>query len=348
MFGKDKSVKEEAPVEEAPQPPTAEELAISNIADGTPEASEAKALVLTGQLTQAEYLLEQLLEKNPANCDAWHAIGHAQRLQGKLPEAMESYSQAIEVAYRYHSIIHFEHSAACLQRASLLFSMGEEEKAKADIEQAIFQDHSNQPALTLQQNGWQRGMELPEYENNLMTAVACETEIRRKPCSFDELLPYQQAHDKAIYYWRHGHNEHAIGLMSEMLKQNKDYPMAWHHRALMFLELQDPRQAQADLEKAIEAGEKWHKNYHHDAALHHFHRGQLQQQMGDHDMATMDFNKAIDIDKTLALAHIALAHIHHGNGQFPDAINDLNNALAVDPRPEWQELLTQWTQAMAG
>ncbi|MDG1286055.1 MAG: tetratricopeptide repeat protein [Rickettsiales bacterium] len=347
MFGKDKLV-EETPQAVEPEVSTAEDLSLSNIADGTPEASEAKALVLTGQFTQAEYLLEQLLEKNPANCDAWHALGHARRLQNKLPEALEAYSHAIEVAYRYHSIIHFEHSAACLQRALLLFAMGEAEKAKADIEMAIFQDHNNQPALTLQQNGWQRGMELAEYESNLMTAVACETEIRRKPCDLEELLPYQQAHDTAIYYWRHGHNEHAIGLMSEMLKQNKDYSMAWHHRALMFLELQDTRQAQADLEKSIEAGQNWHKSYHHDAALHHFHRGQLQQQMGDHDMAMMDFNKAIDIDKGLALAHVALAHIHRSNGQIPDAITDLNNALAVDPRPEWQELLTRWTQAMVG
>ena len=324
----------------------AKKLVISNIADGTPEASEAKALVLTGQLTQAEYLLETLIERNPSNCDVWHAIGHARRLQGKLPEAMEAYSNAVDVAYRYHSIIHFEHSAACLQRALLLFSMGEEERAKADVAMAIFQDHGNEPALLLQANGWQRGMEIPEYESNRMTAVACEEEIRRQPYHYDDLLPYQQAHDKAIYYWRHGHNEHAIGLMSEMLKQNTNYAMAWHHRALMFLELNDPRQALADLDKSIEAGEKWHSAYHHDASLHHFHRGQLQLQQGDVDMAMMDFTKALDIDKTNAGAHVELGHIHYNNGQLPTAIADIDHALAIDPREEWQALREQWTAGM--
>lgn len=324
------------------------QLTISNIADGSPEASEAKALVLTGQISQAEYLLETLLEKNPNNCDVWHAIGHARRLQNKLPEALEAYSNAIEVAYRYHSIIHFEHSAACLQRALLLFAMGEDSKAKADIDQAIFQDHNNKPALLIKEQGWRRGMEVPDYTSNLMTAVACESEIRRKPHRFEDLLPYQQAHDKAIYYWRHGHLEHAIGLLSEMLKQNTDYAMAWHHRALMFLELDDARQALADLDQSVTAGEKWHKEYHHDAALHHFHRGQLQQQTGDADMAMMDFNKALDIDKNLAEAHAALAYVHFNNGQMPTAISDIEQALAIEPRPEWQELHQEWAQQMAG
>ena len=348
MFGKNSPTEESTPIIEATAAPKAEDLAISNIADGTPEASEAKALVLTGQLTQAEYLLEQLLEKNPANCDAWHAIGHAQRLQNRLEEAGESYGQAIDVAYRYHSIIHFEHSASCLQRALLLFAMGEDERAKADITQAVFQDHNNQAALKVQAEGWTRGMELPDYNSNLMTAVACEQEIRRKPVNYDDLLPYQQAHDKAIYYWRHDQMEHAIGVMSAMLEQNKDYGMAWHHRALMFLEMGDTRQALGDLEKAIEAGEKWHKNYHHDAALHHYHRGQLKQQMGDADMAMIDINKAIEIDKNLAEANVALAHIHFKNGQLPTAIADIEKAIAADAKPEWQALREQWIAQMSG
>lgn len=326
----------------------AKQLAISNIADGTPEASEAKALVVTGQLTQAEYLLDTLLGKNPANCDAWHALGHARRLQNKLPEALDAYSKAIDVAYRYHSIIHFEHSAACLRRALLRFEMGEDDKAMADIEMAVFQDHNNQPALMIQKQGWQRGMKLPDYDSNLMTAVGCEQEIRRRPVQLEELLPYQQAHDKSIYYWRHGQTEHAIGIMNEMLKQNTDYAMGWHHRALMFLDVNDARQALADLEKSVTAGEKWHRNYHHDAALHHYHRGLLQQQMGDLDMAMMDYRKALDIDKNLAQAHVALAYLYHHNEQLPTAVASLEQALALDPRPEWQELRQQWTKRMTG
>lgn len=348
MFGKNSKTKEVEAQSIAIEMPKAGELTISNIADGSPEASEAKALVLTGQHTQAEFLLEEVLKKNPSNCDVWHAVGHTRRLQNKIPEAIEAYSNAIEVAYRYHSIIHFEHSAARLQRALLQFAMGEDAKANDDITQAIFQDHNNQPALTIQQNGWQRGMELPEYESNLMTALACEQEIRRCEHKFDDLLPYQQAHDKAIYYWRHGNLEHAIGIMSEMLQQNTDYAMAWHHRGLMFLDIGDARQALGDMDKAVEAGKKWHQNYHHDAALHHFHRGQLYQQTGDLDMAMIDYNKAIDIDKNIADAHVALASLRFNQGQMPAAIESLNTALAIDPRPEWQELHTKWAQSMGG
>lgn len=321
----------------------ATEPEISTIADATPEGSEAKALVVTGELTQAEYLLSTILEKNPANCDVWHALGHCLKMQDKQDKALEAYSNAIEIAYRYHSIIHFEHSATCLRRALLLFAMGQEDKAKTDVEQAIFQDHNNQAALILRDQGWQRGMELPDYTSNLMTALACEQEVRRDASiSFDDLLPYQQDHDKAIYYWRHGNNEHAIGLLSDMLKQRGDYAMGWHHRALMFLEMGDTRQASADLDQAVEAGEKWHKSYHHDASLHHFHRGQLQHLMGLDEMAMMDYTKSIDIDKSLAEGHLGLAIIHYQKGQLPTAISDLEHAVNLKPVKEWEELYHQW------
>lgn len=324
-------------------------LAISDIAEPMAQVSEAKALLVTEQYTQAEYLLEVATQENPDHCDAWHALGHARRLQGKLDGAMEAYSKAIDIAYRYHSVIHYECSAQYLRRALLRFETGEQDKAMQDIEQAVFQDHGNQAALAIQQQGWRRGMELPEYNHNLMTEIGWEQEIRRMDgYEFADLLPFQQAHDKAIYYWRHGQHEHAIGVMSEMLKQRKDYPMAWHHRALMFLDLGDTRQAISDLDHALDAAKIWHDHYHRDAALHHYHRGQIYHQQGQTEMAMMDYSKAHDINKNFPEVMAAQAFIRADMGQIPTAIAEIEQAIALMPNPEWEVKRDEWSKQVYG
>jgi len=348
LFGRKSKSKSKQQEARHPAALEAAELAISNIAEETSEITKAKAMVSEDLLTQAEFLLETLLKKHPNNCDLWHAIGHVQRLLNRFDEAKESYSQAIDIAYRYHSIIHFEHSACCLQRALLLFAMGQAEKAKRDIEQAIFQDHNNHVALYVQQNGWQAGEELPRYESNLMTEIACEQELQRRRLDLDDLLPHQKAHDKAIYFRRQHQLERALSILNETLEQHPHYGLAWHHRALLLLEMGEAEPAFHAIEQAIIAGEKRHQHYHHNAALHHYHRGQLHHQMSEPEMAIIDLKKAIDINKNMAEAHVALAQLHYETGQYPTAITDIEKALAITPNPKWETLKQQWLRKIKG
>ncbi len=318
-------------------------LAISAIADTVQELAEAKAMLVTGQTTQASFMLEQGAKKYPQHCDLWHALGHSYRAQKRNDDAIESYGHAIEIAYRYHAPIHYECSAHFLQRALLYFPMGEQQKAQADLESAIFQDHENHAAVQLKQNGWKREDIAPEYDRNLMTETEWYYEATRTMRDIHSMLPHQQQHDRAVFFMRQEDWHQAGAILSDLVKQRPAYPLAWHHRSKVFLALNEARQAFSDINRAVEEAAKWHESYHRDAAYHHYHRGQLYAEKGETDLAVMDFSKAIDLDKHFAEVYAARAWVRGLLEQFPTAIADMEHALELAPEhPEWLAKRNQW------
>ena len=113
--------------------------------------------------------------------------------------------------------------------------------------------------------------------------------------------------------------------------------------------LNEPRQAYSDINRAITEAEKWHETYHRDAALHHYHRGQLYAERGEMDMAVMDFSKAIDLDKHFAEVYAARGWVRGAQEQYPMAVADMDKALEIDPnRPEWKAKRDQWWKIVQG
>ncbi len=321
---------------------------ISSIAEQVSELAEAKAMLVTGKIAQAAYQLEQGVEKLPNHCDLWHALGHTYRDQGNDEAAISAYSKAIELAYRYHALIHYECSAQFLQRALMHLAMGEQDKAQADLDDAIFQDHDNAAALFLKQNSWHKDIQIPKYTSNLMTETHWHNETGRVRSELHELQAHQQEHDKAIYFFRHNNMRAAFVVIGELLKTRPDYSMAWHHRALMHLHIGETRQAYDDLNRAIETAHIWHQAYHRDAALHHYHRGQVYARSSQPELAIMDFSKALELDKKFAHIYAERARIHASQQQYPTALADIESALAIEQKPEWLADKQRWMQAMGG
>lgn len=64
-------------------------------------------------------------------------------------------------------------------------------------------------------------------------------------------------------------------------------------------------------------------------------RGILEMQSGDLNAAGNDFQKAIDFDNNNAVAYTAMASIYNLRRQFPDALRELDRAVALTPTA-WQ------------
>ncbi len=345
MFGKRFSFKaSQAEPTLAPiiQPITPQTCEISQIAAPSSHIDAAEKLLLIFDFAQAETVLDAYLQTQPAQCDAWHALGHSCALQGKQLDAIEAYSRAIDVAYRYHSIIHFEHSAVCLQRAKLLYKQDHDEAALHDINQAVFQDHANHAALHIKNHGWDAGRDVPAYMHHSITQLSIEQEIQRKRLTYYALAPQQKAHDRAIYDWRQNQPNKALDLLSRIVQENADDCLSWHHMGLIYLELGEDIKALEAFNHAIEAGKKRHQRYHHGASLHHYHRGLMQFGQNALDLALIDFTKAAEIDVSNAPALAALAQIAHQNGQRVDGLSLIDKALALQPNALWQQHRACW------
>jgi cytochrome c-type biogenesis protein CcmH/NrfG len=63
----------------------------------TVSLDQALACHRSGDLRRAEQLYRQLLQGEPADADAWHLLGDALRVQGKLAEAVAAYRQALRL-----------------------------------------------------------------------------------------------------------------------------------------------------------------------------------------------------------------------------------------------------------
>ena len=59
--------------------------------------NEAAALIEAGQYEAALPLLANVLDRNPANADAYNYLGFANRQLGRFDEALDYYAQALEV-----------------------------------------------------------------------------------------------------------------------------------------------------------------------------------------------------------------------------------------------------------
>lgn len=63
-------------------------------------------------------------------------------------------------------------------------------------------------------------------------------------------------------------------------------------------------------------------------------RGIAQRFLSDNDAARADFEKALDLDPTLARAHSGLGSIYRGQGDFKRAMDEYTKSLAIAPNTD--------------
>jgi hypothetical protein len=86
-----------APVAPATAGAASTEVAKQSPADGATPGSQAKALLNAGRFEQAETAYRAMLDKEPANADAWEGLGDSYAGRRMKLEAKESYEKALEL-----------------------------------------------------------------------------------------------------------------------------------------------------------------------------------------------------------------------------------------------------------
>ncbi|XP_022099054.1 uncharacterized protein LOC110983798 isoform X2 [Acanthaster planci] len=122
-----------------------------------------------------------------------------------------------------------------------------------------------------------------------------------------------------------GHFQQAWKQLTACLKINPNYRPALEGRAVVCLQMSDTFAAFQDLNAALKLGP---------SAELYTNRGVVNQFMQDHHNAMRDYQSAVKLDPTYALAYFNAANLYFHNRQFRQAIDFYSKALEHNPKDE--------------
>lgn len=227
-------------------------------------------------LQQAETYIRQALKlepKNPHNALLFSNLGTIQRSQGRLEQALESYTFALNFTPRSVPVL--------LNRATLYMEMGKEDHARVDYSLVIDLDKKNQEALRMRAYIY---MKMHDYKSaradyvNLLKLNPADfngrlglATLEQKEGKYQEALAllngllsdkdYTQPDTKAVIYVARagvemdaGHTELALMDLEDAIRLDASQAEAYLMRGQLYLSQEKKKLAKMDFEKAVSLG----------------------------------------------------------------------------------------------
>ena len=254
----------------------------------------------------ASRFAEQAISANPKDPAVWLFKGSLLRSQGKLPEAIAAYGQAITLKP--------DHVQALLERAQLEIGLRQFDKAKADIDTATKLSSNamlvfySQALLDFTQAKFPAAQEsvlkvlrvAPEHLPTVLLAGAIELNLGALQQAEKHLRKYLDKFPDNVY---------ARKLLAETLLKGKQ-----------------PANAVAALAPLLTADSK-------DMSLLAL-AGESAMQNGDFAKASQYFERASALAPTIAGLHSSLGLARLAQGDQAKGISELERAIALDPKSE--------------
>ena len=230
-------------------------------------------------LDVAEQAIRAALRLDPANgrnALLFANLGTVQRLRGQLPEALESYTYALNMAPRNVPIL--------LDRAAILLELGEADKARIDYSLALDIQPDNTEALRMRAYIY---AELQDYKS---ARADYDHLLRLQPADFNGRLGL------AMLCQKEGKLKDALAILDGMVDEKSEgtsmqtapaHAVVYVARAGIQQELGNLPMALMDLEEAIRLDSSRPEAY--------LMRGQIHLSRGKKKEARADFEKALEL-----------------------------------------------------
>lgn len=237
-----------------------------------------QAIAATEQdsLQQAEDLIRQALKlepKNPHNALLFSNLGTIQRCQGRLEQALESYTFALNFTPRSVPVL--------LNRATLYMEMGKEDHARVDYSLVIDLDKDNQEALRMRAYIYMKMRDYKLARADYLSLLKLNptdfngrlglATLEQKEGKYPEALAllnglltdkdYTQRETQAVLYVARagveidaGQPDLALIDLEEAIKLDASQAEAYLMRGQLYLSQQKKKLAKEDLEKAVSLG----------------------------------------------------------------------------------------------
>lgn len=243
-------------------------------------------------LDVAEQAIRAALRLDPANgrnALLFANLGTVQRLRGQLPEALESYTYALNMAPRNVPIL--------LDRAAILLELGEADKARIDYSLALDIQPDNTEALRMRAYIY---AELQDYKS---ARADYDHLLRLQPVDYNGRLGL------AMLCQKEGKLGDALAILDGMVDEKSEgtsmqtapaHAVVYVARAGIQQELGNLPMALMDLEEAIRLDSSRPEAY--------LMRGQIHLSRGKKKEARADFEKAVELGMPAADVAELLQH----------------------------------------
>ena len=254
----------------------------------------------------SDILFSDILKKNPGNrydCYVFYFWGLFKRDEGNRQEALQDFSNAIELEPRYIEALN--------SRALLYDKMGDTKNALADLDKAI----SLNPKKA-------------EYYNN---RAVLYNEIGNKKAA---ILDYTQAiyiaplfadayYSRGLSYDNIGDTKNALTDFNKAISLNPQNAPYYSNRGFVYYETGNKKAAMSDYNLAIKIDPNYAEAYNN--------KGWAYYEAGDTQSALTDFDKAIASDPKFSRPYYNRAIINVSKGNFSASIEDYNSILVSHP-----------------
>jgi len=252
-------------------------------------------------------LYQDTIRTNPMAWSAHHNYGYVLEGQGKYPEAIAEFREAIRLFPT--------HDRLRISLASALFSQGQFDAAAEELTQALAGN-------------------LDSYDTSY--AHVHLGNVRTEQRRFDDAFAEYQAalaimpnNWKALYNYgvaleKQGDTPGAVEKIRAALKYNRDYPEAYNSLGKLLSAQGNLPEAVINFEAATRLVTR-HAPYFQDLGEALFRLGEVQK-------AQTQFLKAVEFDPNQASTHNALGVTYASLGDLSSAIREFETALRIDPQ----------------
>ena len=241
-----------------------------------------------GELPEAEGTLTQLLGIQPRDFDALHLLGIAQAMQGRQPQAIQTFRKALPLGQK--------HAALQFNLAKALSETGQHAEALPHHHQAVELAPENPEAWV----GY--GHALVELERLADALAALDRAITLQP-------------DMPVFHFNRGvildamdQLEQAQQSYARALELQPDYAQAWNNQGATLAALERPLEALACYSQALRHQPAYAAAYNN--------MGSAYRALGRDREAKDCYEQALTLDPGHVDAHLTLSHLLLSSGDF--------------------------------
>ncbi|MYG07886.1 tetratricopeptide repeat protein [Candidatus Poribacteria bacterium] len=261
-------------------------------------------LLLLGKTREAIEIYSQAIELNPYHAFAYNNRGIAYDRNREVNKALEDYGKAIQLKNDYVK--------AYYNRGTVYGENGKIDLAIKDYDEAIKLDPRLARAYSHRGNAYHKKNEIDRAIKDHNKAIALD---QNDPIFYN---------NRGITYGEKGELDLAIKDFNTAIKLKCDYAKAYNNRGAVYRDKGEYDQAIKDCSKALRFDPKYADPYSN--------RGAAYRNKGEVDLAIKDYNEAIQLNPDFFEAYYNRGLAYHETSEIDLAIKDYSKAIKLKPK----------------